>query len=183
MSVDYHAWTHRPKAQGGTDPIDIAAVMYGEAYKSADQTISDTTFTRLTSWALWNTPYDSAVTDQTNGLTIVADSYVHVVAAVSWNTGTFTNGDEWYGTIAFSGTGGGSDLFINRIQSPVVEMGAGSFDTNQLDLWWGGLVLCPAGTNLEVWVNQWSGANQSVADALLRVAVLGSADPSFDPRP
>lgn len=23
MSVDYHGWTHRPKAQGGTDPIEI----------------------------------------------------------------------------------------------------------------------------------------------------------------
>lgn len=22
--VDYHAWTHRPKAQGGTDPIEVA---------------------------------------------------------------------------------------------------------------------------------------------------------------
>lgn len=24
MPVDYHAWTHRPKALGGTDPIDVS---------------------------------------------------------------------------------------------------------------------------------------------------------------
>jgi hypothetical protein len=160
-----------------------AVASYGEAYKSADQNISDTTFTKLTSWALWNTPFDTTITDFTNGLEIVTDLYCHVVAAVTWNTGTFTGGDEWYGTIAFTGTGGGADLFIDRIQSPVVEMANGTFDTHQLDLWWGGLVLCPAGTTLEVWVNQWSGATQSVADALLRVAALAPADPSFDPRP
>ena len=25
LSVPYHAWTHRPKADGGTDPLDIEA--------------------------------------------------------------------------------------------------------------------------------------------------------------
>jgi len=27
MPVDYHAWTHRPKAQGGTDPIDLGEAL------------------------------------------------------------------------------------------------------------------------------------------------------------
>lgn len=165
----------RPAPTGG-------AVVYGEAYKSADQNINDTTYTRLTSWALWNTPFDDRVTDYTNGLEIVTEQYVHVAAYVAWNTGTFTTGDGWYGTIAFSGTGGGTDSFIDRIQSPVVIFATSSFDTNQLQLNWGGLVNCPAGTNFEVWVQQESGATQSVQDAYLRVAAFCTSTP-FDPRP
>ena len=45
MPVDYHAWTHRPKSQGGTDPIEQADTAWiavyddlylGMSYSSAD---------------------------------------------------------------------------------------------------------------------------------------------------
>lgn len=41
--VDYHAWTHRPKALGGTDPIDAYSIPCFRAfhYNAATQTINN----------------------------------------------------------------------------------------------------------------------------------------------
>lgn len=44
MSVPYHAWTHRPRSQGGTDPIEFPAVSPAPWIRfflgDADQTIT-----------------------------------------------------------------------------------------------------------------------------------------------
>lgn len=45
--VDYHAWTHRPKAQGGTDPLELTSELpwarIERGYDLADQTIGNNT--------------------------------------------------------------------------------------------------------------------------------------------
>jgi hypothetical protein len=46
---EYHGWTHRPKALGGTDPVDFAVqpwVLY-RWYKEEDQVIADDTLTTI----------------------------------------------------------------------------------------------------------------------------------------
>lgn len=77
MPVDYHAWTHRPKALGGTDPIELTPACF-KAWQSIDfdagvgQSISNGTSTILT-WDLWSNS-NAAVFDiqgQTTSITTV----------------------------------------------------------------------------------------------------------------
>lgn len=51
MPVDYHAWTHRPKALGGTDPLEVAgtsAALLHELDVSGGASITADTWTRIT---------------------------------------------------------------------------------------------------------------------------------------
>lgn len=43
MSVPYHAWTHRPKAAGGTDPIETSTFLPTCWAQGSDFTLEDTT--------------------------------------------------------------------------------------------------------------------------------------------
>lgn len=49
-NVPYHAWTHRPKAQGGTDPIQVPSASYARASRiwPADDALELTTPGTLT---------------------------------------------------------------------------------------------------------------------------------------
>jgi len=42
MPVDYHAWTHRPHEQGGTDTIDVGMVDCFRAYMFDDMSVNTT---------------------------------------------------------------------------------------------------------------------------------------------
>lgn len=47
MPVDYHAWTHRPKSKGGTDPIEVGETPWARRRLRSNQVITTNVLTSI----------------------------------------------------------------------------------------------------------------------------------------
>ena len=88
MSVPYHAWTHRPRAQGGTDPIEIAGA--GEWCRlgfSDDYTVLKTTALEIVEFDVPANPFPDVfeiVDARSGGTNNAIQPLVDGVFAVTW---------------------------------------------------------------------------------------------------
>lgn len=109
---NYHGWTHRPKAQGGTDPIPgvttSAWARIAKGFDAANQTINNNTNTDLT----FNHDYNMGSGESgegyftpngTTGLNILAHGIYILTAEVYWNSNptapwmlAITDTDAWF---------------------------------------------------------------------------------------
>lgn len=100
----YHGWTHRPKAEGGTDPIGLTAldVKVFQAYSTATQVIPTGTTANTLSFAeasgAWPTTFNlvgNAAGAHDGGLTTTQEWFVYEGGlffagfAVVWETGNY----------------------------------------------------------------------------------------------
>lgn len=88
MPVDYHAWTHRPKSEGGTDPIPgITDIPWIRRWLTSDETIQAGANDELIVWDdtendypdFFSTPSSTVITLEKNGL-------YEVVAELVWTS-------------------------------------------------------------------------------------------------
>lgn len=81
MSVNYHAWTHRPKEQGGTDPLDFQFKVFRAIIS---EPLGDTVGTAEVAldWDLWDQNFDTAIYDpvaSTGGIPVQGTDVVRKV--------------------------------------------------------------------------------------------------------
>lgn len=100
--VNYHAWTHRPKALGGTDPITVGTFPCFRAYNyAAGFTISNNTdaFLRFDRWQSSDTSiiagggWQSATPDYINEVDVLERGLYAFTIMVDFNA-TLNAGDE-----------------------------------------------------------------------------------------
>lgn len=166
-----HGYTHAPD---GTDPIPAStgAAVYGEAYKTANQTITNQSATKLTSWASWVTPNTSYIDQSTNGLDVLVTGYYAVMGYAGMTTGggvttQFTASVEW--------SPFGGDNFVDRIHSVPVQDYTGL--DGGLDTYVNGIALitAPATVNLFFYHVTSASGSRVVTDAFIRLALIGTA--------
>jgi hypothetical protein len=175
--VPYHAWTHRPKAQGGTDPVSFSstevAILAGwESISTGDITTS--TWTDVNADGFYNDGYSSSsdmIYDLDTGLIQMPDAKLHW--AVGWiqTFGGFSTGD----ILAVALNLGSSFRVINSIVCGASGV-LGDLHLQVAGPIWAGI----GGANrvhLEVWHNH--GSAITLQDAQLTVAQLATLDPTL----
>lgn len=166
-----HAYTHLPT---GTDPLATGFVVFGEAYKTADQTISDSAYTQLTNWLNWNVPSPATIDQATNGLEIIVDGYyllhgyIDYAGLASTDTGFFGS-FEW----------GSGEEFVDRMTSTVVRTHAGLQEST--DVHWSGVAFIAGGSTVTMWTEQITtpSASRAVTACYMRAVYLCSATSGF----
>lgn|GEM_PF-6625328 len=164
--IPYHAWTHRPKAQGGTDPLpDVNPwARRSKGFDASDQTISNNSITALT----FNHDYNIATGESgegwfdvpggsTTALRLLVDGMYTVTAEVMWSaSGTFTAG------IGISdGVSGGAHWVL----MPFSNFTQFSFTQSFTHRW-------TVNTSLQLQVFQNSGVSKDVDAAYMEVVYL-----------
>jgi len=168
-----HGRTHSP---GGSDPIPFpaGAVVFGEAYKTADQTIGNQSYTKLTSWLNWNVPTPAVIDEATTGLTLMADGYYALHGYLSY-AGLSSTDTAFFGSFEW----GAGEPFVDRLTSNIVRTFSGLAEST--DVVWTGLAFVAAGSTVAMWTEQMTtpSASRSVTSAYMRAVYLCPATSGF----
>lgn len=168
-----HGRTH---AQGGSDPIPVAAgaVTFGEAYKTANQTIGNQSYTKITSWLNWNVPTPAVIDEATTGLVAVVDGYYALHGYLSY-TGVSAVEMQFQGVFEW----GAGEPFVDRLAGdPQLSLSTLVLNTDSI---WTGVAFVEAGSTVEMWTEQVNAASASktVTSAYMRMVYLCDAASGF----
>ena len=173
--IPYHAWTHRPKALGGTDPIEGAELEYAALSGISPVTVPTATWTTLTGWVnvLNSGPGNYLLADTSGGNHLEITQSADPPGALLLGFGA---GIEWGSTFAATRRlriGPSGTLFPTGSGLQELFLGEeGSINDASMIWQYGGSVGITTSMTFEVW--QDSGSNKTVTGSTgIHIYIIG----------